>query len=65
MTTERKSLLARVLTGLLQSQVPREGMHMWEPSGALKFTTPKMPVRREVSETAPRSAATADCRLCA
>ena len=47
MSTERKSLLAIVLGRLTQGQVPVDGMHFWEPAGALKFTAPKPPARRK------------------
>ena len=64
MTSERKSLLAMVLGRLAQGAVPVDGMHFWEPAGALKFTTPKPPVKREATEKAPRAAATANYRAC-
>jgi len=68
MTTPRKSLLAIVLGRLTQGQVPVDGMHIWEPSGAIKFTRPKpmvrQDVRREVTEKAPRVPATASSQLC-
>jgi hypothetical protein len=68
MTTQRKSLPARVLAWLTQDSVPVDGMYIWEPSGALKFTAPKSGVRqnarREVTEKAPRVPATASSQLC-
>jgi hypothetical protein len=68
MTTERKSLLAIVLGRLMQDAVPVDGIHIWEPSGALKFTTQKPAVpqeaRCEVTDKAPRAQATANSRLC-
>jgi hypothetical protein len=64
MTTERKSLLAIVLGRLTQGAVPVDGMHIWEPAGALKFTTPKPPVKQAKTEKAPQAAATAGYRAC-
>jgi hypothetical protein len=64
MITERKSLLAMVLGRLAQGAVPVDGMHIWEPAGALKFTTPKPPVRQATAEKAPRAATTASYRAC-
>jgi hypothetical protein len=64
MTTERKSLLAIVLGRLTQGAVPVDGMHFWEPAGAIKFTTPKSTVTPTTTEKAPRSAATAGYRAC-
>jgi hypothetical protein len=64
MTTERKSLLAIVLGRLVQGAVPIDGMHIWEPAGALKFTLPKPPVKRTATEKAPQAAATAGHRAC-
>ncbi len=64
MTTERKSLLAIVLGRLARGAVPVDGMHIWEPAGALKFTSPKPPVRGATSEKAPRAATTAGYRAC-
>jgi hypothetical protein len=49
---------------LTQGQVPVDGMHFWEPAGALKFTTPKPPVRQKTREKAPQAAATAGYRAC-
>lgn len=60
MTTERKSLLAIVLGRLTQGEVPVDGMHFWEPAGAIKFTTPKP----RVSETAQACATTPNYRAC-
>ena len=61
MTTERKSLLAMFLAWLTQGQTPVDGIHFWEPTGALKFTTPQRPADAK----APRGAATASYRACA
>jgi hypothetical protein len=68
MTTPRKSLLAIVFGWLMRGQVPIDGMHIWEPSGAINFT-PRKPlvrqnVRRKVTEKAPRVPATASSLLC-
>jgi hypothetical protein len=64
MTTERKSLLAIVLGRLTQGQVPVDGMHFWEPAGALKFTAPKPPIRRKARETARECVATPGYQAC-
>jgi hypothetical protein len=65
MTTERKSLLAIVLGRLTQGQVPVDGMHFWEPAGALKFTAPKPPTRaRKTRETTRECVATAGYQAC-
>ena len=65
MTTERKSLLAIILGRLTQGQVPIDGMHIWEPAGALKFTPPKSPVSEKPSGKAQECAATPSYRACA
>ena len=64
MTTERKSLLAIVLGRLTQGQVPVDGMHFWEPAGALKFTTPKPPMRRKSREKVEQCATTPGYQAC-
>ena len=61
MTTERKSLLAIVLGRLTQGQVPIDGVHIWEPAGALKFTTPKT---QKPSDKERQCAATPNYRAC-
>jgi hypothetical protein len=37
--TERKSLLAMIVGRLSQGAVPVDGVHFWEPAGALKFSS--------------------------
>jgi hypothetical protein len=64
MTTRGKSLLAIVLGRLTQGQVPVDGMHFWEPAGALKFTPPKPPVRRQEREKAQQCVATPGYQAC-
>ena len=65
MTTERKSLLAMILGRLTQGQVPVDGMHIWEPAGALKFTPPKTPISQKPRDKARQCAATPSYRACA
>ena len=64
MTTERKSLLAIVLGRLTQGQVPVDGVHFWEPAGALKFTVPKPPISRKPREKVQECAATPSYQAC-
>ena len=75
MGTERKSLLAMVLGRLTQGQVPVDGMHIWEPTGAIKFTTaravttPSVAVKSQITEKqvtgeVPQAGATAGYRAC-
>lgn len=60
MSTSQRPLFQRILARLVRDTVPIDGY--WEPSGAIKFTTPAP--QRPATETAPRSRATADYRVC-